>query len=775
MQLASQASGSPDHAALSLERWTSRAIALVGIMYALLAGLHTLQDFDLGWQLATGRWIVEHRQIPSTDVLSYTAHGQPWIYPVLSQVLLFLTWRAGGYSLLSWLGALAGVAAIALLRYRGGSLTRALAVLAVPLIVNRTQPRAEMFTTVLAAGVLALLWQYHSGRHKQLWMLPVAMALWVNLHLGFVAGLALCAAYVWLELCELPFSSRREHAIQRLRQAWPWLGLSVVATLLNPWGPYIYSGLTRQQSAQPLHSRWIVEWAGLRPTWGSLGQALDLRDPQSAFWWLMLVAAVACAVGLWRRRIGPSALLAAAIFLGLQHVRYQALFAAFVVVVGGTLIPEAAPPGWNRSRETSTASGTPLSHRLIAPAVLLIVASLVGVRCYDLISNRYYIQSDQLAVFGSGLATWFPERAAAFIERENLPRNLFNDYNLGGYVTWRLASYPDYIDGRALPFGDQLFFRAYRLSTDPPGSPLWRDESSARGIHTLLVSLAGYAGVAAFPQLRAFCNSPDWSPVYLDEVSAVFLRNQPETQDLARRLRLDCSAVEFHPPNLSQASPARRRAEMYRFWMNAAGVLYALGRNREALDANTRALDLFPGSAGLHLLRALTLQELDRPAEAENEFLASLQLQPAGPAWFDLGLFYMTRRRYADAAEVFRRGADGAAQPSDMLMMLGQAYVLSQRPSDALQAFDRAVAANAAAGGLSAGIRANFDSLVAAGRARAFYQLGDLPRAISFQEESVRSAPGDSRLWLGLADLYQAAGRTEDANTARSRAAALAP
>src|ERR1700749_525007 len=72
-------------------------LSAVALIYAFLTGFHTLQDFDLGWQLASGRWVVQHHQIFSTNVFSYTAHGVPWIYPVLSGVLFYLIYLAGGY------------------------------------------------------------------------------------------------------------------------------------------------------------------------------------------------------------------------------------------------------------------------------------------------------------------------------------------------------------------------------------------------------------------------------------------------------------------------------------------------------------------------------------------------------------------------------------------------------------------------------------------------------------------------------------------------------
>ena len=43
---------------------------LLVLLSALCAGLHTVADYDMGWQLATGRYVVQHHQVTSTDVLS---------------------------------------------------------------------------------------------------------------------------------------------------------------------------------------------------------------------------------------------------------------------------------------------------------------------------------------------------------------------------------------------------------------------------------------------------------------------------------------------------------------------------------------------------------------------------------------------------------------------------------------------------------------------------------------------------------------------------------
>src|SRR5579863_382306 len=312
----------------------------IAVVYALLAGLHTLQDFDLGWQLATGRWIFQHHRIFSTDVFSYTASGKPWIYPALSGLIFYVCYLAGGYSTLCWLGSLACAGTIALLLRRGNPETAAIAILVVPLIANRTQPRAEMFSTVLFAAFLTILWrQYRTGKAR-LFLLPILMVLWVNLHLGFVAGLGLCFAYLLLEVLDLPIAPRRKEAVSRLRRTWLWLALTALATLANPLGPSIYGALLRQQRAQSLHSIWIAEWGTIHPSWASLQQAFHARDPLSSFWWLVAAVLLSICIAVFRKQWGPAILLAVALYLALQHTRLQALFCCLAVVFGGSLLAE---------------------------------------------------------------------------------------------------------------------------------------------------------------------------------------------------------------------------------------------------------------------------------------------------------------------------------------------------------------------------------------------------------------------------------------------------
>lgn len=756
------ASTAPDPSTMLLSRRLFVILGLAALVYAFLAGLRTVSDADLGWQLATGRWVVQHHQVPSTDVLSYTAQGQPWIYPVGSGLLLYAAYLLGGYGMLSWLGAAACTGATALLLRRGSGLSAALAILAMPYVALRTGPRSDMFTVVLFATFLSLLWQQHETGHAQLWLLPVLMAAWVNLHLGFLAGLALIAGYVLVETLEMVWSGdSRRAALERLRCFFPWLIATVAATLINPWGWGIYRALFRQENAMASHSQTIVEWMPARLDWTVVSEALSLRDPNNAFILLLFVAAVAVVIAMTRRQLGAAALLIGASALAIRHIRFQALFSVVVVIIAGTVLTQALAALHERIADERTSS-------ILAVTAASLLVLLACVRSVDLITNRAYLRSMDLtslgASFGTGLNWCFPDNAAAFIERENLPGEIFNSYNEGGFITWRLGpKYRDYIDGRAIPFGEELSLRNTLLLGTPPESPDWQREAERYDINTIIVPLAYYA-LDQFPVLRQFCDGETWRPVYLDERSAVFLRRRPETESIIQRLQINCSTTPL-PAKLPTANDSKG----FNQWANAAAVLHALGRNSKALAATAKALAIFPESAYVYYTRANLFVEAGDLRGAERQFLAAAALRPNGISWTKLAGIYEHQGRVNDAVQAWEHVAEIEDDPYLPLLSLGYDYLDAHRPKDALTAFDRALA-NVPAQPMVPVDKAFYANL-AHGRAVAWNALGDVPRAIKFEEETVRLTPDRSDDWLLLARLYDSQGRIADAQRARERAA----
>ncbi len=747
-------------AKLPLERALFYLLGAVALVYAFSAGLKTIAEFDLGWQMAIARWTLQHHHIPSVDVLSYTAIGQPWIYPIGAGFVFYGLYLLGGYALLSWLAAVACAGVVALLLRRGSAVSAALAILAVPLIASRTTPRAEMFTVVLFATTLSLLWQQHESGQARLWLLPVLMVVWVNLHPGFIAGLGLLGGYVMVEALEMLWPAQRAAAASRLRRAWPWLFATTVATLLNPWGWNVFKVIARQEGAMGAHSQLILEWAPIALNWTHIKSGLLPRDPEEFFYLLLLLVVITVPIAVMRRQIGAAILICGATYFPIRHMRFTGLFSVVLVIVGGAVLAPALKALGQRMN-------TRRSRSIVALAVALALVVLASTQMADLVTDRTYLSGTHLVSFGTGLSWWFPERAAAFVERENLPGQIFSTGSEGAYLAFRLGpKYKDYIDGRAIPFGTELMLRSLRLKATPPESPLWKQEVERYDINVILLPIGRFGSLQFFPVLKQFCQSDLWRPVYLDEVSVVFLRRRSVTEDLIKRLQVDCSTAP-----VPAVPPAGNGTKAFNQWANAASVLHALGRGPEALNAANRALAIFPESGYLHFLRGHIFQESGRLQEAQEDFVLATELEPHLVApWSALAGFYQDTGRLPAAIDAWQHAADVSRWPWDPLVNLGYADLQAQRPREALAAFDAAAASLPARYDLV--VDNNFLANIAHGRARCWDHLGDLRRAITSEEEAARLLP-NADVKLQLADLYDRAGRTEDAN--RIRAQVLAP
>jgi tetratricopeptide (TPR) repeat protein len=761
-------------------RRLNQALAVLALAYALLSGLHTIFDLDMGWHLATGRWVAQHHAIPHTDVLSYTSPEAQWIYPPFAGLLFYGVFSAWGYAGLTWFCVAVLTATVACLLRNPArperGLAAALAIVAMPVLAGRASPRPDLFTSLLFAIFLVHLWGFHQSdpsdeaamrrQRVRLWELPAVMALWVNLHPGFIAGLGLVLAYVLIEGLDLPDQTRRGAALRRLRLAWPALAAAVCATLINPYGPGIFKTslqLAGWGGASPQSDLAVVgELAPVPLSLASVIGSLDWRGPNS-FWWLALAAATAIVLGIRRRQIGAALLVAVAMYASVEHRRYMGLFAIVVVVVGSTVLAEALE---ERRREWRGAGGRWERWSALGRVAAGILIVVTCVRIADLISSRRYVVDNGPMQFGAGESWWYPERAAAFVEREHLPGNIFHVYDMGGFVAWRLGPrYSDFIDGRNVSRG--VLTEEHDLLTSPPDSTVWQAEADRRGIDILFFSLARFSGVGS-PNLLSLCQSQQWRPVYMDEVSLVLLRNRSENQPWIARYGVDCGTHTFTPP----AHASRR--ELANFYANLGDILLYLRRLSEAEAALNRADDLDPDDPSVHLALGQVFEQENRPEDAEEEYKTTLSLSTDPEiAWLCLGRFYYSQGRFAEARPLVLSAAEASRMPASDYDLLGRIDLRLGQASRALN--DYAKAEEVGKRYLEGGEERNpaFFAQIAEGRAGVYFQLGQLQRAIEFQQVATEKTPDNAVRWKTLGDLYGKAGQVQLAEQAYARASAL--
>jgi len=249
------------------------------------------------------------------------------------------------------------------------------------------------------------------------------------------------------------------------------------------------------------------------------------------------------------------------------------------------------------------------------------------------------------------------------------------------------------------------------------------------------------------------------------------LRNRPENAALIQRLEIDCQKMQFDPPaSFSADNSIRGRAELFNFCANAGSILYKLGRNTDAAQSLDRALQMFPEEPYLHHTRGQLYEAGKNLPAAEHEYLISSELAPTEANWLSLASLYRGQKRNSDAIDAVERAAALSVHPAEVYVYLGQLQLAMSQPQDSFNAYDAALAHSSAEPPDS---KAEIEAQVAEGRARVWARLGDVRRAVGFQQEALSYDSSNPQRWIILAELYAAEGEQALEQDARQHAQAL--
>jgi hypothetical protein len=484
---------------LTLDRLVT-AIVFIAIF---TMAVRTLADTDVWWHLEAGRWIIENRQVPRSDAFSHTRFGEPWIdHGWLAQAVLYALYAAFSYA-----GPALFVAALVTLAFtfvwrqclEGDRWLRAF-VLVVAAVASAGiwAARPQIVTFALAAAVAYLLYRHKQGDGRAAWFLPPLVLLWVNVHGGFAVAFILMVAYLCGEV---------GNHLLRLDSAMPWpalrrliliMGLCLLVVPLNPNGVTMWA-YPFQTVAIGVLKEYIVEW---RPP-----NFHELHF--HPFIWLLL--AVVTALGLSRRQADFTELTLVALFaymslLAARNVALFALVAAPVIVRHGS----AALAEWRHRRGAgpgfvSAGSSTTPGRALLNWSLL----TLLGV-----VALLQIGQATGTAANEASQARDLPTRAVVFLQENDPPGPIFNSYNWGGYLIWKLPQYPVFVDGRTDLYGDTLL-RAY--TTAVFGHPAWSDILDQYGVNLVLIE----SRAALAWRLE---EAPEWQQLYRDDQAVIFAR-----------------------------------------------------------------------------------------------------------------------------------------------------------------------------------------------------------------------------------------------------------
>jgi hypothetical protein len=443
---------------LTIERLT--AVVLFILLFTMAVRIPT--DTDTWWHLRSGEYILQEKSIPKTDPFSHTQQGEDWInHSWGSQIVMHGAYElfggstapgdAGNIGLALYMAALATLGmAFVYLMCDGTAYVRAFAVvLGGAAAAVFWSPRPQMFSFALGALVLYVLHLYKRRDIDRLWLIPLVMVVWVNLHGGFAIGFIFLFGVIAGEVAGNLFNPDDARVIswRRLRKLLLVTGLAVLVVPLNPNGVQMWWYPFRTVGIGVLRD-FIQEW-----------RAPDFHQPQVWPFALLLLGVLGFA-GLSSRRIdwADLALVAGTALMALTAGRNIAVFAvAATPVLTRHVEVWLADHGW-RLRPMRRVRGAKLILNWVLLGVVILGA---GVKIASAL-NETAVREAQEQFFPVETAAFLNDTPAlsAFLGKPAADSAMFNSYNWGGYLMFAAPDVPVYVDGRTDLYDDE-FLREY--------------------------------------------------------------------------------------------------------------------------------------------------------------------------------------------------------------------------------------------------------------------------------------------------------------------------
>jgi hypothetical protein len=474
---------------------------------------------DTWWHLRSGQYIVENLTIPTTDPFSHTKAGQLWIdHGWLAQIFWYGLFAAGGWAMVSL-----GVAALVTLAFWfvWKQIEANVFVAAVAMILGAIVSavawiaRPQMVSFVLTAVVAYQLHNFKRRDGSLLPWLPLVMLLWANVHGGFAIGFMLMLAYLMGEVVN-HFTHHQDDPVvgwSRMKHLLLAIVISLAVVVINPhtWRMWIY----------PFQTVGIGALRDFIAEWQSPNFHLAWQQP-----FILMLLLIVAALARTARRADWTDLALVAMWT------IWALFAGRNIAVFGIvttpILARYADLAWAEQWQIWGYQRVPFSggtsnfktqnSKLVLNWMLLSLVCIAAlIKIVAPLTPRVSLTIEQDSLPYNAVEFIKTEQPAVeFIKTEQPAGPMFNSYNWGGYLIFKLwPNYPTYIDGRTDLY-DDAFIRRY-LEVMAAGDN-WQQTLDEDGIN--IVFIENGSTLAKF--LR---QNSAWTEAYSDDMASIFLRS----------------------------------------------------------------------------------------------------------------------------------------------------------------------------------------------------------------------------------------------------------
>lgn len=385
------------------------AVCAVIIFFACFLSA-PFNNSDFGWHLKTGELIIQEKQIPYSDLFSYSMPDYKWAdYEYLFHIIIGIIYKFFGiYGISAFFGILNSFLFIFLFPKIGvyynfpSPLRHIFGFLLFFILYPVGGARPAIFSWIFFILVFLII-----QNQKKLWILPGIFLIWANLHPSFPIGLILLAFFSGIEFLKDGVSKKI---------AFIFL-LSVLATFINPYFYNLHLSILNvlMDSFAKLY---ILEWHPL-----NIGEIFGFYYVIFAFMFFIVL--------YFTRQEKEELPYVAASFLFFAYGFSSFRSAPFFMFISFSII-------FDRLKNLVLIHDLNkfLNRKIIPAFILAVFTPVLFLKFYfapfDIQENREY-----------------PAEAINFLKNNIFSyNNILNYYDWGGYLIWKIPEKKVFIDGR---------------------------------------------------------------------------------------------------------------------------------------------------------------------------------------------------------------------------------------------------------------------------------------------------------------------------------------
>lgn len=495
----------------SKQNWLQFILFGVLILASILFLLKPIVDYDFFWHLKTGEWIWQNGKLPDQDMFSYTGPAIPsasarfiltsyWF----SQLMLHaaVLWNGmTGIILFRFLIAATLIAAMIRRKQGDGVVYAALLVLfAVSTFKFYAFERPQVLSFLFFGILLFILEKIKADAStptgndsaRPAVSLALLMLVWANSHGGHIIGQVTLLVFLVMEGVKFIHPSLRPMA----KKGYRYLliaGISgIVFSFINPNTYHVFEFTMSYNSYG--NSPYTVN--ELLPMIGFFNLSHDYVVFLYLFF--MALSVVVLASSPKEIDITQVTLLLGIGSYSFMHIRYAVFFPIAALPMLGNRLSRERVIRWSRS--------------LIVPLALF--------------SAIFFAQDEFTNITSAKEGRWIdnktlPVEAANFIDANNINGNMYNYYDWGGYLIWRLA--PErkvFIDGRSLDanvFWESMLIGIGHVKRSS-GEQVWKSLLQKYGVTYILTNTSTPDG-SVNPLVNKLLMDAEWVPVFYHQES----------------------------------------------------------------------------------------------------------------------------------------------------------------------------------------------------------------------------------------------------------------